>query len=95
MTRSMADAAGAKCGVIAIPEIDILDVKLEDRFIIIGSDGIWEVISNMDAARVVMPYYSKKNAEGAGEALVREAYKRWKNVSGERGLTGVLYRKIL
>ena len=26
-----------------------------------------------------MPYYTKKNAEGAGETLVKEAFLRWRS----------------
>lgn len=28
-----------------------------------------------------MPYYTKRNAEGAGEALVKEAFVRWQENS--------------
>lgn len=29
-------------------------------------------------ANLVFPFYAQKNAEGAAEALVRAAYKRWR-----------------
>ena len=32
----------------------------------------------MDVAKIIYPFYLKKNAEGAAENLVREAFKIWK-----------------
>lgn len=46
MTRSFGDKVGAEVGVIAEPEIMHLKLEDVDKFIIIGSDGLWEYISN-------------------------------------------------
>ena len=82
MTRSMGDASGAQVGVIAVPEIREFEIDgAEDWFIVVGSDGIWEFVSNQDAAEILLPYYLKKNAEGAGEAIVKEAFWRWRTNS--------------
>ncbi len=59
MTRSMGDSVAAKAGVIAEPEIFELQLTSADKFIIIASDGVWEFISNIEAAKVVYPYYEK------------------------------------
>lgn len=50
----------------------------EDKFIILASDGVWEFLSNEEVAAIVWPFFDKRNAEGAAEALVRESYMRWK-----------------
>ena len=49
MSRSFGDTVAASVGVIAEPEVsehrrDITDFK--DTFILLGSDGIWDFISN-------------------------------------------------
>ena len=51
----------------------------EDKFIVLASDGVWEFIENEEVAKIVMPFFEKRNAEGAAEALVRESYLRWKS----------------
>ncbi len=51
----------------------------DDKFIVIASDGVWEFLQNEDVANIVYPYFEKRNAEGAAEALVRESYLRWKH----------------
>lgn len=59
-------------------EILELDLGKEDKFIVLASDGVWEFITNEEVLNIVMPFYEKRNAEGAAEALVRESYLRWK-----------------
>jgi serine/threonine protein phosphatase PrpC len=77
MTRSFGDSIGAEAGVICVPEIKEFDLKAEDKYIIIGSDGVWEFISNDEAAAIVYPFYIKNSAEGGVDALVKEAQRRW------------------
>ena len=50
----------------------------EDKFIVIASDGVWEFLSNEEVAQIVLPFFEKRNAESAAEALVRESYLRWR-----------------
>lgn len=89
MTRSFGDEVASRVGVIAEPgifknilinliEILELDLCKDDKFIVIASDGVWEFLQNEDVAQIVMPFFEKRNAEGAAEALVRESYLRWK-----------------
>lgn len=78
MTRSFGDQVAARVGVNAVPELGELDLNKDDKFIVLASDGIWEFLKNIDVARIIYPFYLKKNAEGAAESLVREAFKRWK-----------------
>lgn len=59
-------------------EILELDLCKEDKFIVLASDGVWEFLQNQDVAEIVLPYFEKRNAEGAAEALVRESYLRWR-----------------
>lgn len=60
-------------------EILELDMCKDDKLIVIASDGVWEFLSNEDVAGIVWPFFEKRNAEGAAEALVRESYLKWKH----------------
>jgi serine/threonine protein phosphatase PrpC len=60
-------------------EILELDMSKDDKFIVLASDGVWEFLSNEDVAQIVYPFFEKRNAEGAAEALVRESYMKWKS----------------
>ena len=77
MTRSFGDQAAAQVGVIASPEILEMNLIEGDQFIILASDGVWEFISNEEAANIIMPHYQNNSAEKAAEAIIKEAIKRW------------------
>ena len=46
MSRSLGDGVAASVGVIAVPEILEFALQPEDKFIVMGSDGVFEFISN-------------------------------------------------
>jgi serine/threonine protein phosphatase PrpC len=77
MTRSFGDAVAARVGVNAEPEMSEVELTKEDKVLVLASDGVWEFLKNEDVAKIIYPFYVKKNAEGAAESLVREAHKRW------------------
>lgn len=64
-------------GVIASPEILEMNLMEGDQFIILASDGVWEFITNEEAANIIMPHYNNNSAEKAAEAIIKEAIKRW------------------
>ena len=44
---------------------------------VVASDGVWEFLTNQDIAQIIYPYYESNNAEGAADAVVKEAHRRW------------------
>ena len=77
MSRSFGDEVGHKVGVVVDPEIMEHPFLKEDKFIVLGSDGIWEFIGNDEVVDIVKDYYLENNIEGAIEHLYNEASKRW------------------
>mmetsp|Transcript_2138 Transcript_2138/g.4888 ORF Transcript_2138/g.4888 Transcript_2138/m.4888 type:complete len:238 (+) Transcript_2138:111-824(+) len=75
MTRSFGDQVAESVGVHAIPEVfeRVLDDK--DRFLILGSDGVWEFISNERAVAIVAR--CQGDPVQACKDLVRESYEEW------------------
>ena len=66
-----------RVGVNAVPEITELHMNPSDKVIVLASDGVWEFISNEEAANIIMPHYKSNSAEKAAEAIIKEAIKRW------------------
>ena len=79
MSRSLGDAVAASVGVICDPEILELKLVPEDKFILIGSDGVFEFITNEELVKVTVPYFRILDCEGTCETIVKEATRRWKN----------------
>jgi serine/threonine protein phosphatase PrpC len=65
-------------GVSPVPEVKEFTLGLQDRFVVIASDGVWEFLSNEDVAKIVLPYYEQNAPEAAANALVKASYKKWK-----------------
>jgi serine/threonine protein phosphatase PrpC len=47
---------------------------LEDKFVVIASDGVWEFLSNEEVAQIILPFYLENQPEAAANALVRHAH---------------------
>jgi serine/threonine protein phosphatase PrpC len=63
MSRSLGDQVAQSVGVSPEPEITIYDIDINDRFIIIASDGVWEFLSNDQVAQMAIPFYAAGHAE--------------------------------
>ena len=77
MTRSFGDEVGHEVGVIVDPEIYEYEFVKEDKFIVVGSDGLWEFISNEEVVNIVKKFYEDNDIKGALDYLYKEASKRW------------------
>lgn len=85
MTRTLGDLQAKKIGLISDPEIEIIDLISQDKFIVIGSDGIWDVMQSAEVCGFVETWDKNGNPrEGCAEALVLEARKRWEQRNGEK-----------
>lgn len=73
-TRSIGDNIGESLGVTADAEFTEYELKKDDVMIIIGSDGIFEFISDAEAANIASNYDTPSEV---CRALVGESYKRW------------------
>jgi serine/threonine protein phosphatase PrpC len=52
MSRSFGDKVASTVGVTWVPEILEKKIEPEDKFIVLGSDGIWEFINNKEVVSV-------------------------------------------
>ena len=91
MSRSFGDLVAHSCGVSSEPgkiffkciffTVEISQHELipnEDKFVILGSDGLWEFISNEEAIKVAIPFFFTNDPKGACDELVNLAVKKWK-----------------
>jgi serine/threonine protein phosphatase PrpC len=46
MSRSLGDLLAHTVGVSSLPEVISYQVGIDDKFIVIGSDGVFEFLSN-------------------------------------------------
>lgn len=72
MTRSMGDLVAKTVGVTYEPEIKSFSnlSSKTDRIVVVASDGLWDRIPNDEITRMLIPYYERRDPDGAVSRLV-------------------------
>ena len=72
MTRSMGDLVAKTVGVTYEPEIKTFSnlSSKTDRIVVVASDGLWDRIPNDEITRILIPYYERRDPDGAVTRLV-------------------------
>ena len=81
VSRSIGDRKLKNMGqgqIIAVPEYAQIHLNRDNHFMIIASDGLWDVISNEEAVSMVQEALKKtgNNLKGVAQVLQNEAIKR-------------------
>ena len=75
---------GKKIGIISEPDILVKKLDKNMKYVILGSDGLWDVIKPYDASRIVRPYFNRGDIDGACSILLKKAEQLWKKNNEER-----------
>ncbi|KAJ1688581.1 hypothetical protein LUZ63_019971 [Rhynchospora breviuscula] len=70
MARAFGDFCLKNYGLISVPEVTYRRLTVKDEFIILATDGIWDVLSNKEAVDIV---FSAPTRATAARALVASA----------------------
>jgi len=81
VARTLGDLNGHNIGVSAEPEITYKLLDQEDRFICIGSDGIWDVMNSAEIVGFIFEKLENHNKEKVLELLVWECRNRWEVIN--------------
>ncbi|KAG2313654.1 hypothetical protein Bca4012_028180 [Brassica carinata] len=75
MARAFGDFCLKDYGLISVPDINYRRLTERDEFIILASDGVWDVLSNKEAVDIVASAPSRSTA---ARALVDTAVRSWR-----------------
>lgn len=77
MSRAIGDYCVKHFGVISVPDVTHRRITSRDQFLILATDGVWDVVSNQEAVRIVSetPVRAK-----AAKRLVECASRAWRRV---------------
>lgn len=78
ISRSFGDTVAASVGVSVYPEISEYTLMQNDAFVVLASDGVWDLLTNQEVAEIVYPFYFSGTVEKASEEVVKHAFRRWK-----------------
>lgn len=77
MSRSLGDYIAHQFGVIADPEISEYEIKPEDRYFVLASDGVWEFLSNQEVADILSIGIDRGDYSKALDDLIENAHYEW------------------
>ncbi|KAF0932343.1 hypothetical protein E2562_010290 [Oryza meyeriana var. granulata] len=73
-TRSIGDSVAESIGVVANPEIFLLELNANHPFFVVASDGVFEFLSSQTVVDMIAKY---KDPRDACAAIVAESYRLW------------------
>ncbi|WCJ42524.1 Protein phosphatase 2C and cyclic nucleotide-binding/kinase domain-containing protein [Euphorbia peplus] len=73
-TRSIGDSIAESIGVVANPEIVVLELTPQHPFFVLASDGVFEFLSSQTVVEMVAKYEDPRDACAA---IVAESYRLW------------------
>ncbi|XP_010486022.1 PREDICTED: probable protein phosphatase 2C 34 isoform X2 [Camelina sativa] len=74
MSRAFGDYCIKEYGLVSVPEVTQRHISIRDQFVILATDGVWDVISNQEAIDIVS---STDDRPKAAKRLVQQAVKAW------------------
>lgn len=75
LSRAFGDHCMKEFGLISEPGVTQRHITSRDQFVILATDGVWDVISNEEAVQIVS---SAPEREKSAKRLVKEAARAWK-----------------
>ncbi|KAM7478404.1 hypothetical protein LguiA_026617 [Lonicera macranthoides] len=76
MSRAFGDYCVKDFGLISMPEVTERQITSRDQFVVLASDGVWDVVSNQEAVEIVS---RTEDRAKAAKKLVECAVKAWKH----------------
>ncbi|KAF5746719.1 phosphatase 2C family protein [Tripterygium wilfordii] len=75
MSRAFGDYCVKDFGLISVPEVTQRHITSKDQFVVLATDGVWDVISNQEAVQIVS---STPDQAKSAKRLVECAARAWK-----------------
>ncbi|XP_047327494.1 probable protein phosphatase 2C 73 isoform X1 [Impatiens glandulifera] len=75
MSRAFGDFSIKEFGLISLPQVIQRRITINDQFIILATDGVWDVVSNQEAVEIVSSTADKSKA---AKRLTKFAANAWK-----------------
>ncbi|KAL2468633.1 putative protein phosphatase 2C 73 [Forsythia ovata] len=75
MSRAFGDFCVKDFGLISVPEVTQRHITSKDQFVVLATDGVWDVVSNQEAVQIVS---TTPDRGKSAKCLVECAVRAWK-----------------
>ncbi|CAD7694922.1 unnamed protein product [Ostreobium quekettii] len=69
MSRALGDHWLSDFGITAEPEVMLIEASPEDDFLILASDGLWDVLTDSEAVSLIRECFQRAEASGADQQM--------------------------
>ncbi|XP_020262144.1 probable protein phosphatase 2C 73 [Asparagus officinalis] len=76
MARAFGDFCLKDFGLISTPQVSYRKISEKDEFLVLATDGVWDVLSNEDVIRIIS---SATKRSDAAKQVVQQAVKSWRS----------------
>ncbi|KAK9734318.1 hypothetical protein RND81_04G131400 [Saponaria officinalis] len=76
MTRAFGDFCLKDYGLISVPQVSCRKLSHQDEFVVLATDGVWDVLTNFEVVKIVS---SARKRSVAAKFLVVHAIRAWKS----------------
>ena len=84
MSRSLGDKMFKKVGVDFSPVITEYIINIETKFVVMGTKGLWKILTNKQVAYYINKGYKLSNALESCRKIMKKANDNWKKISVSR-----------
>jgi len=77
ISRSIGDSISKMYGVICKPDISEIDLTLDDLFVVVATDGVWEKMNDQEVIEIVQQQ-GRSNAQQAAKEIVSQSQRLWR-----------------
>ncbi|KAL2490444.1 putative protein phosphatase 2C 73 [Abeliophyllum distichum] len=92
MSRAFGDFCVKDFGLISVPEVTQRHITSKDQFVVLATDGVWDVVSNQEAVQIVSTTLDRgKSAKRLVECAVRAWKKKRRGIAIDDISAIVLY----
>jgi serine/threonine protein phosphatase PrpC len=81
MSRAFGDFDVKAAGVIVEPGVNVHDLRPTDEVVIVGSDGVWDVLDQSEVLALLEPHWATRDAKAGAQAIVDAARDVWQESS--------------
>lgn len=86
MSRAIGDLCFRPYGVICEPEVVTMTRSVEDEYLLMATDGLWDVLTNEEAYRIIRHTMASNRAQGVGlDICIQSSANRLTKIALDRG----------
>lgn len=86
MSRAIGDLCFRPYGVICDPEVSTVSRSVDDEYLLLATDGLWDVLTNEEAYRIIRHTVAASQAQGMErEECIQNSANRLTRVALDRG----------